>query len=66
MYFVLGLAGLRHGEGAALRWGDFDADVKLLGRITVARSRLYQDRRDEDGPVHPTLAAVLAEWRLQG
>jgi integrase len=66
---VLALAGLRYGELAGLRWRHLDFDAKPLGRMTVATS--YDTGRTKTGverrvPIHPTLAAMLAEWRLAG
>jgi len=69
MYALQGLAGLRHGEAAGLRWRHFDPSTPVLGRLVVATS--YDTGRTKTGqarhmPVHPTLAAILAEWRLGG
>jgi integrase len=68
------LAGVRTGEAAALRWRHYDPTVRPLGRLTVARS--YNTRKGREKgtktdavkhiPVHPTLAAMLAEWKLGG
>lgn len=69
LYAILCLTGMRYGEGAGLRWRHLDLDAKPLGRIAVATS--YNTGRTKTGverraPVHPTLAAILAEWRLSG
>lgn len=74
VYALLGLAGLRWGEMAALRWRDYDAGAQPLGCLTIATS--YSTRRKSIGetktgavrhvPVHPVLAAILASWRLGG
>lgn len=71
VYALLGLAGLRWGEMAALRWRDYDAALEPLGRLTVATS--YSTRRGTMGatkteavrliPVHPTLARILDAHR---
>ncbi len=68
------LAGVRPGEAAALRWRHYDPTVTPLGRLLVAKS--YNTRRNVEKttktdavkhvPVHPTLAAMLAEWKLGG
>jgi integrase len=68
------LAGLRPGEVGALRWRHYNATDMPLGRLTVAAA--YSSKRDllkgtkteavRSVPVHPTLAAMLAEWRLSG
>lgn len=67
-YGVLGLAGLRTGEMAGLRWASVQAG-EPLGRLVVSTS--YDRGRTKTGeerwaPIHPTLAAMLAEWRLAG
>jgi len=75
LVYALGLlAGLRPGEGAALRWRHYDVTREPLGMLTVAKA--YSTTRSEEKgtktnavkhvPVHPTLAAILAEWRLHG
>ena len=66
--------GARGGEAAAARWGMYDNKMKPLGRLILARS--YNTKlRVEKGvktevpreiPVHPTLARILAEWKLGG
>ena len=73
VYALLGLGMLRHGEAAGLRWSNYqqpnDADIKPLGRLVISTS--YDTERTKTRverwmPVHPVLAAVLAEWRLAG
>jgi integrase len=69
VYALLGLAALRHGELAALRWRHYDPTTEPLGRLTIARSN--RRGRTKAGrtrwmPVLPELAAVLARWRLRG
>lgn len=70
--YALGiLAGLRPGEGAALRWRHYDATKQPLGMLTVAKA--YSTTRSEEKgtktnavkyvPVHPVLADMLVEWR---
>jgi integrase len=75
MVYALGvLAGLRPGEAAALRWRHYDATTAPLGRLTVAlayntrkhRAKTTKTDAVRHVPVHPTLAAMLAEWRLVG
>ncbi len=70
--YALGLlAGLRIGEGAALRWRHYDARAEPLGRLQVALSYNTQNRVTKETktrtsksiPVHPTLAAMLEQWR---
>lgn len=68
------LAGLRPGEIGALRWRHYDAAAEPLGRLQVALSYsskrgLVKSTKTETSktiPVHPTLAAMIAEWRLSG
>lgn len=73
--YALGyLAGLRIGEIAALRWRAIDSVAEPLGRMTIGVS--YNRKKDRekgtktgavrDVPIHPTLAAVLAAWKLSG
>lgn len=70
--YALGLlAGLRPGEGAALRWRNYDVTREPLGMLTVAKA--YSTSRSEVKgtkteavkfvPVHPVLAEMLTEWR---
>jgi integrase len=68
------LAGMRPGEVASLRWRHYDPTQQPLGRLTVAVA--YDSRRHREKstktdatrhvPVHTTLAAILAEWKLAG
>lgn len=74
LYALDFLAGLRHGESAALRWRHWDPEREPLGRLLVARSfnshyareRGTKTLAERHVPVHPTLAAMLAEWKLAG
>lgn len=68
MYALEGLGALRHGEAAGMRWGDYEAQLRPLGRIVVARSynKAPKTKRAREMPVHPTLSAILAEWKLEG
>lgn len=75
LVYALGLlAGLRPGEGAALRWRSYDATRAPLGCLTVARAyatnRSQEKRTKTDSvryvPVHPVLAEMLHEWRAIG
>ena len=57
-----------------MRWGDYDPDGQPLGKITSSLS--YDSKRKivkgtktgvtHEVPVHPTLAKVLAAWKLTG
>jgi len=75
LYYGFGLlAGMRPGEIAALRWRHYSPEIEPLGKLTVAHA--YNTRKNRAKgtktnsvrhvPVHPTLAAMLAEWRLSG
>jgi len=61
-----GLAGLRLGAIAGLRWGDLDTTAAPLWRLTS--SRTYDGKPTKTGkasrvPVHPVLAEMLGAWR---
>ncbi len=63
------LAGLRHGEVAGLRWSDYHDTIKPLGKLAISKS--YDRAGTKTGvsrevPVHPTLAAILADWKQSG
>lgn len=68
------LAALRLGEVAALRWRDLDSVREPLGCLSISSSytRLNGEEKGtktevaRDVPVHPTLAAILAAWKLSG
>lgn len=68
------LAGMRPGEGAALRWRNYVPTMEPLGKLLVASSYNTRKHRQKGTktdtvrhvPVHPTLAAMLAEWKLSG
>jgi integrase len=62
-YAFKGLADLRHGEAAGLCWRNYDPSLEPLGSLSLHRTKTQVPRRI---PVHPTLARVLAEWKLAG
>ncbi len=69
LYALGGIGGLRQGEIAALRWRHYDPDAQPLGQLVIANSNERRGTKTggaRDLPVHPTLAAMLAEWRLSG
>lgn len=75
LVYALGtLAGLRPGEGAALRWRHYDATRSPLGMLTVAKAYSTTQSQEKGTktnavkyvPVHPVLAEMLAEWRAIG
>jgi integrase len=61
LYGLQALAGLRSGEARRLRWCDYDPSVEPLGRLHVIKTKTGVPRQV---PTHPTLAAMLAEWKL--
>jgi integrase len=71
---LLFLTGMRFGEGAARRWRHYDPDAKPLGKLVVNTSynnyfkieKEPKTKQQRDVPVHPVLAALLAEWKLGG
>lgn len=69
VYALLGLAMLRHGEMAGLRWRHYDAEVEPLGRLVIACSYTRPGTKtvkERWMPAHPALAAILAAWKLSG
>jgi integrase len=62
-YGLQGLGGLRSGEAARLRWRDYEPDLEPLGRLSVLKTKTGVPRQV---PAHPTLASMLAEWKLGG
>lgn len=75
VYYALQLlGGMRASEAAARRWRDIDPDARPLAHLLV-HSQIAKkggaEKETKTGdvkevPIHPTLAAVLAEWRLRG
>jgi len=63
LYWLKALAGLRHEPAARLTWRQYDATLEPLGRISLERTKTQVPR---GVPVHPTLARMLAEWKLAG
>jgi hypothetical protein len=60
---------VRFGESAGRKWSDYDARTKPLGSMQVPTQ--YEDEETKTRvpravPVHPVLAKVLAEWKLEG
>jgi len=69
LYGLEGLAALRHGEAAGLRFRHWDAEVTPLGALLVATSYnkgRTKTKRVRRMPVHAVLAAMLAEWKSSG
>ncbi len=63
LYAIEFLAGLRTGQVSALRWGDHEPDLKPLGKKVKTRPKTGVPHFV---PVHPALAAILADWKLAG
>jgi integrase len=74
LYALLFMGGGRWGETVAFTWRDWDPTLKPLGRLDVHKSfspRLRRTKSTKTGkqrlvPVIPTLARILAEWKLSG
>jgi hypothetical protein len=70
VYYALeGIGALRLGEAAGLRYRHYDPMKQPLGELLIATS--YDKGRTKTKiprrmPVHPTLGAFLAEWKLHG
>jgi integrase len=73
VYGLALLGGLRQGEIAALRWGALDNVREPLAALHVTSSYHFASAtvkapktgRGREVPVHPTLAALLATWKLK-
>lgn len=74
-YALFFLSGMRVGEVSALRWSCFAPDMEPLGRLLVSSSfdrrtkkvkGVKVEGRTREVPVHPTLARILADWKLGG
>ena len=63
LYALKALAGLRHGEAAGLYWRQYDTKREPLGGLSLEKTKTGVPR---EVPVHPTLARILAEWKLAG
>ncbi len=71
VYALQGIGAMRNGESSGLHWRNCDADPELkpLGMMFVAFSygrALPKGDVCRPVPIHPTLAAILAEWKLHG
>jgi hypothetical protein len=66
-YALLGIGMLRTGEAAGLRWSKIEPATPL-SRIVIDASYDGATKTDtaRHVPAHPTLAGILAEWRLAG
>lgn len=74
LYALLGLGGMRLGEGCGRRWRDLDERARPLQMLTVESQYEDEPLKGDDGelvrprqvPVHPALAELLNEWRRKG
>lgn len=72
LWGLLLLSGVRIGEASALRWRAFDYERKPLSCMHVwfnFSPELKREKTTKSGvareiPVHPTLAKLLAQWKL--
>jgi integrase len=68
------LGAMRFGEAAALTWRDYDTTCTPLGKLVIEKSYSTKKRKvkstktdnPREMPVHPTLARILARWKLSG
>jgi integrase len=68
------LGAMRFGESAALTWRDYDPTCTPLGKLVIEKSYSTKKRKvkgtktenPREMPVHPTLARILAAWKLSG
>jgi integrase len=63
LYGLKCLAALRHAEAANLTWRQLDTATTPLWRINLGKTKSGVPRHV---PVHPTLAKMLATWKLTG
>lgn len=75
LYALMFLGAMRVNEATPRTWGDWDANATPLGMLVInthwdvkARELLsgHKTGARREMPVHPTLAAILARWRLGG
>ena len=69
LHALKGLAALRHGEAAGLRWCDYHPAIEPLGKLVIARSYTKERTKTQITrvvPVHPVLARLLVEWERSG
>lgn len=66
-YALLGIGIMRTGEAAGLRWEKVQ-QAEPLGRLVIDRSYDGPTKSGDERwmPIHPALAALLAEWKLGG
>lgn len=62
MYALKGVAGLRHSEAAGLNWKRCGLPAEPVDMLWIHG----KNGINRPVPIHPTLATILAEWRLYG
>lgn len=77
-YALCGLAGLRTGEAAALRWKDIEPREPLdclwvrssystkRGQVDSLKARRAEEAKPRQVPIHPALGAILDPWWARG
>ncbi len=76
LYSILFFHGLRFGEGAALRWRDYDETTDPLPKLYIGKSWSHSRHKtdttktgagtERDAPVHPTAQIYIEHWRRVG
>lgn len=74
LYAFLFLTGMRISELVARRWEDYDAEREPLGWLHIHSAYVLKQKKEKatktgvtrEIPIHPTLAKLLAEWKLSG
>ncbi len=74
LYAIEFLCGVRVNEVTPRVWGDYEPDFEPLGKLSFATSWNLKKKLEKgtktgnarEVPVHPTLAKILAHWRLSG
>lgn len=68
-YALAFLGGMRPGEDVGRRWSDWDPSRRPLGQLLIATqqdAKELKTKTPREMPVHPTLAKILAGWKLSG
>ena len=69
LYALEGIAGIRHGEMAGVRWREYHDQAAPLGKLVVTRSgekKRTKTQLTREIPVHSTLARILGAWKATG
>lgn len=70
-YALKSIAGMRHGESAAICWRHLDVVSEPLGRLNIVQSwdslkseiKSTKTEHTRQAVIHPTLASILEVWR---